>query len=119
MKLREISIFNPVWKNEFGSPFAKASLTEKKLNLGKFNCLSPSAAETGSGKIIAIDKGSIEVEDEGGHHVSLQLGACTRLESNGKLPQTGQTLYWKGVKNNEETYNLYCGSWLWSYYYFL
>ena len=106
-----MDIFGADWKDEFGFPFDQAALEGQELNLGKFDCLNPSAAEKGSGKITAINADSIEVEGLDGDHVKLQLGACTRLESGGSLPQVGEVLYWKGVKN-EECYSLYWGSWL-------
>ena len=108
-KLREVDIFGADWKGEFGFPFDQAALEGQELNLGKFDCLNPSAAEKGSGKITAINADSIEVEGLDGDHVKLQLGACTRLESGGSLPQVGEVLYWKGVKN-EDAYNLHVGT---------
>lgn len=77
VRLREVNIFGPEWTDKFGFPFPH-SLDEQGLNLGRFDCLSPSAAEKGWGKIRTVNADSIEVEGEGGV-LKLQLGACTRL----------------------------------------
>ena len=113
VKLREVSILGSQWKNEFGFPFEQTALEGQELNLGKFDCLNPSAAEKGSGKITAINSDSIEVKVSDGH-MKLQLGACTRLESGGSLPRLGEVFYWKGVKNGD-SYNLYGGTFIESF----
>lgn len=50
------------------------------------------------------------MEDESGFRATLNLGACSRLESTTQLPKVGQRIYFRARQVGRGMFNLYKGS---------
>ena len=61
---------------------------------------------TGSGTVERIDSNMMVVNDNGGHKVHLNLGACSRIESTEQIPKAGQAIAFKAVPSSAGGYNL-------------
>ena len=110
VQFHRIGIFSPIWINKFGHPLVAASTAASNNFDGAFSCLNPSAAVSGYGVINGINANSISVTHNDGHQVSLNLGACSRLEAATRLPQIGQRIAFRGVPSSAGGYNLYGAS---------
>lgn len=109
--LNGVDIFSPAWTDRFGYPFPGTSLGGDSFDIaGSFNCLNPSQASRGSGKIAAVGADYIDVDLQGGVRGRFHLGSCTRLEATSQLPIIGQNIAYVGVPSGADGYNLYQAS---------
>lgn len=69
--------------------------------------------ETGFGTISKINNKFLEIDNQGKKSV-LNLGSCSRMESVQPIPKIGQKIYFRGTKTQNNFYNVYKASCLWS-----
>lgn len=105
-----IDIFGAPWVGAYGYPFGQASLGGADLAIGgSFGCTAPGSISNGYGTISAVGSNYIEALNQQGLRQRFNLGSCSRLEANTKLPAVGQKFYWSGVPASNG-FNLYAGS---------
>ena len=105
------SIFSQVWTDAFGYPFVLSDFnTADNSFVNDFNCLNPSLLQGSQGTITGISARRMTVRDGSGATRSLNLGACTRIESATRVPQVGQNIAFKGVPSSADGYNVYAVS---------
>lgn len=115
---QNVNIFGNIWSQNFGYPFSESSLggDSNQFDIaGSFNCLNPSKAQKGAGRIRGIYADYLDVEGYDGNEYQLQLGSCSRLEASTNLPKVGQRIAFSGVpsgrgKGKAKGLNLYRGS---------
>ena len=97
-RLRVIDPFSDLWTSKFGYPWAVGGNS-------KFSCLG-NGGNAGAGVITDIKGGEITVNSSG-KNVKLNLGGCSRFESDAEVPRVGQQLAWRGVPSSVGGYNIF------------
>ena len=101
-------IFSPLWTSTFGYPFVAQDFnTADNSFASDFGCLNPSALQSGQGVIKSVQGNHVQVTNSAGSNISLNLGACSRIESATKVPRPGQNAVFKGVPSTAGGYNVY------------
>lgn len=98
-------IFSSIWASTFGEPMINRFNNDNSF-IGDFNCLTPSGLQSGQGVISSIKNNHMRVNTNSGS-VDLNLGACSRIESDIPLPRVGQDIAFKGVPSSAGGYNVY------------
>ena len=109
VQLRPVSVFSTQWISAFGYPFSDASMGgDDGFDIsGSFQCLNPSKAVKGGGKITEIGADYIGITNYDGHKQRFSLASCSRVESTSELPTVGQNIAYNGVPSSAGGYNLY------------
>lgn len=105
------SILSKSWSAAYGNPYDVSAISQSTdfSFQEDFNCLAPSSLQTGNGIIQKIESKRIIV-DVNGTSVSLNLSACSRIESTANLPGVGQKIIWRGNPASSSSYNVYRAS---------
>lgn len=104
-ELYAVDIFSNAYSSNYGAPFS-SNFGSGNSYASDFNCLNPSALQSGQGTIQAISGNQITITHNGSAQ-TLNLGACTRIEATSRVPQVGQTAVFKGVPSYAGGYNVY------------
>ena len=104
VRLQSVDAFSPVWTAKFGGSAKGGSGAAS--GRGNFSCWS-SNATNGRGVITGVNADGIQINDANGRPVSLNIGACSRVESTLSLPKAGQNIAWRGAtSSNSGSYDL-------------
>lgn len=113
-RLKVVDPFSAIWTSKFGYPNAVGGATRGGAGAGagaagfkSFSCLPTGSTSSGSGVINKISGTGIEIKDAKGNNVSLNIGACSRMESTTSVPQVGQNLVWRGAPSSNGGFDLF------------
>lgn len=113
--LTPITIFNNVWTDLYGQPFAKdlslvtsSNIAIPNFFISDFSCSSSLVLGSGNGVVKQISTNVITATLNDKSVVSLILGACSNvLVLNGLTPKLGTNIFWNGLKITSNTYQVY------------
>ena len=106
VRLQSVDPFSPIWTSKFGVSSSSGKGSVGGSGRGNFSCLSGSAAN-GRGVITSLTNEGIQISDANGKPVSLNIGACTRVESTTSLPRVGQNVAWRGTASTSGGFDLF------------
>ena len=90
-----VDVYSSQWSGLYGN-----------FHPSEFSCIAQQSEESGQGQIVRIYKDSISVRSRNGQTETLQVGACSRIESTSDLPRRGQNIIWKGFPSAAGGYNI-------------
>ena len=111
--MKNLNIFSPAWIKVYGIPYSAGYGNNMDIMETEFSCetYGEDSLEIFDGKILSVNRNTVEIRAKTGDEYVVHLGGCTRIETatQKEIPEVGDNIFFKGKFRKQGTRREYNG----------